>query len=506
MGLLRRDFLTTAGASILTLCGPPGPVAWAQAFDFAQVRAKAEQLSKAAYAAPQAPVPEALRALKERGYRQIRFRGDQALWHAEEQPFRIVFSHLGWLYQHPVAVNLVDGAEVLTVPYRQDMFDFGEDGFAKDLPDDLGFAGFRVHHSLADPAHYPEIASFDGSSRFRFVGHGQVYGAAARALAIDTATSNGEEIPQFREFWLKRPTPDAAEMTIYAILDSPGLSAAYQFVFRPGAVATMDVRAVLFPRRTIEKLGIAPLSSMFLFGEGGRRGFDDYRPEVHDSDGLLIYNGRGEWLWRPLANHPSLQISAFLDENPRGFGLLQRDRDPQDYQDLGAEYERRPSLWVEPIGDWGPGWVELVEIPSDRETNNNIIAFWVRKGGVEAGTSIEVGYRIHAQLDQPPRPPLGRAVATRIGAGSAPDSRRFVVDFSGGPLADLGREVTLDAVLKAHAGEVGKPQLAFNPGTGGRRVMFDLFPNGEELCEMSCSLRRGEETMTETWLYRWTSA
>jgi periplasmic glucans biosynthesis protein len=505
MGLLRRDFLTAAGVSTLALCEPTWSVAQAQAFDFARVRAKAQELSKASYVAPQSSVPEALRALKERGYRRIRFRGEQALWHAEEQPFRVVFSHLGWLYQQPVVINLVDGAGVLTVPYRRDMFEFGEDGFSADLPDDLGFAGFRVHHSLADPTDYPEIASFDGSSPFRFIGHGQVYGAAARALAIDTATSRGEEIPQFREFWLKRPTPDAAEMTIYAILDSPGLSAAYQFVFRPGAVATMDVRAVLFPRRGIEKLGIAPLSSMFLFGESGRRRFDDYRPEVHDSDGLLIYNGRGEWLWRPLVNHGSLQISAFQDESPRGFGLLQRDRAFEDYQDLDARYERRPSLWIEPIGEWGRGWVELVEIPSQRETNDNIIAFWVRRD-VEAGKPIEVAYRIHAQLDQPRRPPLGQALATRIGPGRAPDSRRFVVDFAGGPLADLGRGAGLETVLKAHAGEVGEPQLEFNAEIGGWRATFDLFPNGEELCEMSLFLKRGGETMTETWLYRWTSA
>jgi periplasmic glucans biosynthesis protein len=506
MGLRRRDFLTTAAASVLAMSGPPWRDARAQAFDFAAVRAKAEELSKASYAAPEASVPEALRSLKERAYRQIRFRGDHALWHDGGQPFRVVFSHLGWLYQQPVAINLVDGAEVLTVPYRREMFDFGENGFAEGLGDDLGFAGFRVHHSLADLRDYPELASFDGSSRFRFIGHGQVYGAAARALAIDTATSSGEEIPQFREFWLQRPTPDAAEMTVYAILDSPGLSAAYQFVFRPGAVATMDVRAVLFPRRTIEKLGIAPLSSMFLFGESGRRRFDDYRPEVHDSDGLLIYNGRGEWLWRPLVNHGSLQISAFQDESPRGFGLLQRDRDFEDYQDLDHQYERRPSLWVEPIGPWGPGWVELVEIPSERETNDNIIAFWVKREAAEAGKPIEIAYRIHAQLDQPRRPPLAQAMATRTGPGNAPDSRRFVVDFAGGPLADLGRGAALEAVLKAHAGEVGEARLEFNARTGGWRATFDLFPNGEELCEMSLFLRRGGETMTETWLYRWTSA
>lgn len=505
MGLRRRDLLATAGATVLVAGVPPWPKARAQAFGFEQVRARAQELAQSPHVAPEAGVPEALRALREHEYRQIRFRGDQALWHGEKQPFRVAFSHLGWLYQRPVAVNVAEGGDLFSVPYRANMFDFGEDGYAGDLPDGLGFAGFRVHHSLGDPNHYPEIASFDGSSRFRIIGHDQVYGAAARALAIDTATSNGEEIPQFKEFWLKRPTQDAAEMTVYALLDSPGISAAYQFVLKPGPVAVLEVTAALFPRRAIEKLGIAPLSSMFLFGETGSRVFDDYRPEVHDSDGLLMHSGRGEWLWRPLANHSSLQISAFLDENPRGFGLFQRDRDFENYQDLAARYERRPSLWVEPVGDWGPGWIELVEIPSDHETNNNIIAFWVRKAPVEAGKPLEVAYRMHAQLDQPRRPQLGRAVATRVGPGAGPDARRFVIDFAGGPLAGLGRDAKIEAMVEARSGETGSPRVEFNPETGGWRATFDLFPNGEELCEMSCALHRGEETMTESWSYRWTS-
>lgn len=507
MRCLRRDFLTGAGAGVLgAAVAPPWPAAWADPLRFEDVRKKAAELARSEYVAPTSQIPEFLRSLDARGYEQIRFRADQSLWRSDDQPFRLAFSHLGWLYQRPVVVNVVESGEVLVVPYRPDMFDFGADGPGGQVPDDLGFAGFRLHHSYADPAAFPEIARFDGSSRFRVIGYDQVYGAAARALAIDTATSNGEEIPQFKEFWIKRPPPGAAEITIYALLDSPSLAGAYQFVIRPGLVTLAEVTAVLFPRRTVEKLGLAPLASMFLFSESGVRSFDDYRPEVHDSDGLLIHNGRGEWLWRPLSNHRSLQISAFADESPRGFGLCQRDRDFESYQDLSAHFERRPTLWVEPIGEWGPGWVELVEIPSERETNDNVLAFWVGRTPLEAGKALRVAYRIHAQMDQPRRPPLGRVGSTRIGPGGAPDSRRFVLDFAGGALAGLGRDVALEAVAKAGKGEVGAPKMAFNPDSGGRRVTFDLYPNGEELCEMSCFLRRGEEMVTEIWSYRWTSA
>ena len=92
--------------------------------------------------------------------------------------------------------------------------------------------------------------------------------------------------------------------------------------------------------------------------------------------GLALQTGQDEHSGDRSPIRATLQISAFADTSPRGFGLLQRERMFADYQDLEARYENRPSVWVEPIGDWGEGAVELVEIPSEQEVNDNIVAFW----------------------------------------------------------------------------------------------------------------------------------
>jgi len=310
----------------------------------------------------------------------------------------------------------------------------------------------------------------------------------------------------FREFWLEKPTPGADEIKIYALLDSPSITGAYEFIVHPSVVTVTDVRASLFPRRGIEKLGIAPLTSMFMFGENRGRQFDDFRPELHDSDGLLINNGSGEWLWRPLSNHNTLQVSAFLDENPRGFGLMQRDLNFESYQDLDDHYQKRPSTWVEPTSPWGPGHVELIEIPSDHRDNDNVVAFWVPDAAVEVGQPIDLSYRLHFQLDQPRRPPLGRVEATHIGPAKSGPGRRFVVDFKGGRLDELAPDADVKAKVKAHQGELGPITLRSNRELGGWRLAFDLHPNGEPLCEMRGTLSVNDEDVTEIWTYRWTPA
>ncbi|MEL6962802.1 MAG: glucan biosynthesis protein, partial [Pseudomonadota bacterium] len=300
--------------------------------------------------------------------------------------------------------------------------------------------------------------------------------------------------------------PGADEIKILALLDSPSIAGAYEFIIHPSVVTVADVRASLFPRRTIEKLGVAPLTSMFMFGENRGRQFDDYRPELHDSDGLLINNGTGEWLWRPLANHSKLQVSAFIDENPRGFGLFQRDLNFEHYQDLDERYHKRPSAWVEPTSPWGPGHVELIEIPSDHPDNDNVVAFWVPDTPVEVGRSIDLSYRLHFQLDQPRRPPLGRVEATRIGPSKTVGGRRFVVDFVGGRLEELAPDADIKATVKAHQGELGPISLRHNRELGGWRLAFDLHPNGEPLCEMRALLSVNDQDVTEIWTYRWTPA
>ncbi|MGI9451139.1 MAG: glucan biosynthesis protein [Geminicoccaceae bacterium] len=473
-------------------------------FGLDQVRALAEELASSPYQANDVVLPEKLRALDVPTYQQIRYRDEEALWRDDHSRFRVVFRHLGSYYTRPIRVNVVDRGHVLEVPYRQELFDYGADGFSKDLPPDLGFAGLTLHYAEDGPVHFPEIATFHGASYFRLLGRDQQYGISARGLAVDTALPKGEEFPLFREFWLEKPAPGADEIRLFALLDSPSITGAYEFTLHPSVVAVAEVKAVLFPRRAIEKLGIAPLTSMFMFGENKGRQFDDFRPELHDSDGLLINNGSGEWLWRPLSNHSTLQISAFLDENPRGFGLFQRDLNFEHYQDLDDRYHRRPSFWVEPTSPWGPGHIELIEIPSDHADNDNVVAFWVSDAPAEVGRPIELSYRLHSQLDQPRRPPLGRVEATRIGPSQGHGGRRFVVDFKGGRLDELAPDANLNALVKAHQGELGPIELRHNRELGGWRLAFDLFPNGEPLCEMRALLDLNQEEVSEIWTYRWT--
>ena len=518
MSLHRRQFMTTsAGATLGVLASAP---VWADsekingvhdsgtngsaAFGFEQVRARAEELSNTSYQTDDAVLPDKLRALDVPTYQQIRYRDEEALWRDDQSRFRVVFRHLGSYYKKAITINVVDEGYVSTVPYHRDLFEYASDDFAKDLPPDLGFAGLTLHYAEDGPVHFPEIATFHGASYFRLLGRDQQYGLSARGLAVDTGLPKGEEFPLFREFWLEKPSPGADEIKIYALLDSPSITGAYEFIVHPGVVAVSEVKATLFPRRPIEKLGIAPLTSMFMFGENRGRQFDDFRPELHDSDGLLINNGSGEWLWRPLSNHRTLQISAFLDENPRGFGLFQRDLNFEHYQDLDDRYHKRPSTWVEPTSPWGPGHVELIEIPSDHKDNDNVVAFWVPDAPAEVGRPIELSYRLHSQLDQPRRPPLGRVEATRIGPSKDDGGRRFIVDFKGGRLDELAPDAKVTAVVKAHQGELGPFELRHNRELGGWRLAFDLFPNGEPLCEMRALLNLNQEEVSETWTYRWT--
>ena len=473
-------------------------------FGFSDVRGIAEQLASQPYQPDELVLPERLRTLDAPNYLKIAYRDEAALWRDDESRFRIVFRHLGSYYQKPIKINVIGHDGVSEVGFKKDLFNYDIDGLADDLPDDLGFAGLTVHYAADGPAHFPETATFHGASYFRLLGRDQQYGLSARGLAIDTALPKGEEFPLFREFWLEKPVPGEDEIKILALLDSPSITGAYEFILHPSVVTVADVKASLFPRRAIEKLGIAPLTSMFMFGENRGRQFDDFRPELHDSDGLLINNGSGEWLWRPLANHSKLQVSAFLDENPRGFGLFQRDLDFNHYQDLEKHYHKRPSTWVEPTSPWGPGHVELIEIPSDHHDNDNVVAFWVPDAPVEAGRAIDLSYRLHSQLDQPRRPPLGRVEATRIGPGETGAERRFLVDFKGGRLDELAPDAELKATVKAHQGELGPITLRHSRELGGWRLTFDLAPNGEPLCEMRATLRLNDEDVTEIWTYRWT--
>lgn len=473
---------------------------------FGQIQAEAARLAAQPYADRGNELPRFLSELNYDQYRDIRFRGDHSLWLSEKLPFQVQFFSRGSIFRDRVQLHLVEQGTPTLVEFDPAMFDFGRLPVPMDIPRDLGFAGFRLHHPLNVNHYLDEVVAFLGASYFRVVGRGEVYGLSARGLAVNTGLSSGEEFPVFREFWLERPYPQAKEFTVYALLDSPSVAGAYRFVITPGAATEVAVTLYLHFRSDIEKLGIAPLTSMYFHGKTTQHYVDDFRPEVHDSDGLLIEAGGGEHIWRPLNNPQRLAFSTFKVDNPRGFGLLQRERSFARYMDLEAKYQRRPSAWITPVGNWGAGAVELVEIPSEGEFDDNIVAFWVPAEPVKAGSTRAFEYKLTFGDDTGGTDTLlGRTVSMGIGPGADRESgqRLFVVDFAGGELPLLPDSAPLTADVSTSAGALGPAVVERNPFTGGFRVFFEFSPGDAELAELRCNLRSGETTVSETWTYQW---
>ena len=512
----RRILAASVGMAAATLAGPLPLLAQDTAatpeFDIELVKQRARELAAKRFDDGRESLRDDLKNLSYEQYQDIRFRPDRALWR-DDGLFQAQFFHRGYFFDRPVRINVLDEGGPRPLASQAGMFDFGANRFDPPPSDNLGFAGFRLHYPLHRPDYFDEFAVFLGASYFRLLGREQHFGLSARGLAIDTALSKGEEFPFFREFWLQRPAPDATAIKLYALLDSESATGAYSFVLRPGSTTEVDVTATVYPRRDIAKLGIAPLTSMFMFGENRSRQFDDFRPEVHDSDGLLMHAGHGEWIWRPLQNPRAVRISTFLDRNPRGFGLMQRDRDFASYQDLEMNYQRRPSLWVEPVGDWGAGRVELVEIPSDEEVNDNVVAYWVPEAPAVGGQPVDVSYRLHAAGLVDRTPPRGRTVATRWGLARysghpnrAPaELLRFSLDFAGGDLDLLRPEQPVHLVVSASSGEIRNTRAHKNDAIGGWRALFDFLPDGDKPADLRCFLRLRNDVLTETWSYLWTA-
>ncbi|MCL2385032.1 MAG: glucan biosynthesis protein G [Alphaproteobacteria bacterium] len=488
-----------------------GPPQIPPKFDFADVVRRARDLASAPFDTATPALPDALNKLDFDAWRDIRFRPDKALFDSPQSRFRLQLFHLGHLYRRPVTINTIRDGIAAPIPYSPGLFDYGRTKIDKPLPVNLGFAGFRLHYPLNSPKIFDEVVAFVGASYFRFLGRGQRYGLSARALAIEAGTVN-EEFPFFREFWLETPEANADQATIFALLDGASVTGAYRFDLYPGIETSIEVSVTLFLRRPNVKCGLAPLTSMFFIGEDDHRFDDDYRPELHDSDGLLIHSGSGEWIWRPLRNPLQPEVSAFLDKDGRGFGLLQRDRDFNHYQDLDLAYELRPSLWVEPRGAWGEGHIELVELPTDHETNDNIVASFVPKDPPEPGTPFGYAYRLAADLDFPQLSPNGRALntyQTRAAAlGSSepppPGSRRFIIDFTGGDLAYyLDNPELVEAVPSTSQGTITRSFIVPNSHTKGFRAVIDVALQPGQSTDMRAFLRTGTKALTETWTFPW---
>lgn len=472
----------------------------AEMFDFEMLRHRAKLLAAQPYAPPAEVVPEWLRTISYDQYRIIEFDAAKSLWRRDGLPFQAQFFHLGNLFRQPVRLWEVKGKRAEPIEFDRDFFNYHQLKIGGPMPETMGFAGFRLIYPLNRAN--DELGAFLGASYFRFLAQKTFYGLSARGLALDTAINGPEEFPLFTEFWIERPAKDAKSITVYALLDSPSVAGAYRFVITPGADTVMQVKTVLYARRNSEVFGVAPLTSMFWRGENTNVRDDDFRPEVHDSDGILVNTGAGEWLWRPLTNPRGVRTAAFSDENPKGFGLLQRDRNFDNYQDLEAHYHQRPSAWVEPVGQWGRGSVRLVELPTPNEFNDNIVAFWTPEKLPPPGEPIEFEYRLHWFLDQV-RPPGGYATGTRH--QRTHKSERFLVDFDGAYLGKHPADGTIEpAISVGPGGELEHTSLDKNPYNGSWRLTFVVKPDGSgRPIELRAFLRKGPHVATETWSYLW---
>ncbi len=506
----RRDVLK---AALVTLAAGTSPPALADAppptapqpprFSRDSVVELARALAKRPYAPPPSELREPFATLTYEQYVGIRTKPGAAIWADENKGFLIEPLHRGPIFAPEVELFIVEDDISRRVAYDQTKFDYGVVKAPDKIPD-MGFSGFRVLRAQAEGAP-SEVALFQGATFCRASALGQNLGVTERGLSLRTGDPRGEEFPAFRAYWIEKPALGDNALVIHALLDSPSVAGAYRFTLRPGEATIIDTELTLVPRANIDNFGLAGMAAASLFTPLDRRRNDDIRPMVAEANGLQMLTGKDEWLWRPVSNRTDLQFSAFVDTNPKGFGFLLRNRDISAYQDDDQHWERRPSLWIEPLGEWGEGAVQLIEIPSESEINQNIVAYWRPKQPLVAGKEAVFAYRQFWCWEPPARPPAAIAAEARGGRGPMPKLRRFVIVFTGEALGDAQRAANLKASLTTSPGSATNIRSFHNPQAKTCRVVFDVDPAGETFCEMRLVLQSGDDPISETWLYRWTS-
>jgi len=511
----RRDFLKLAIAGALSGAGSPFAAALAPAeaaapaaqtgpptpFTADTVLDVARTLAKKSFEAPSTPLPDPFANLTYEQYVGIRAKADAAIWGDENIGFAIEPLHRGFIFSTPMDIYLVENGLAQKLAYDRTRFDFGKLQVPAELPD-IGFSGFRVLQKM-DGGALNEVAIFQGASFFRAEARGQNFGVSARGLSIRTADPQGEEFPLFRAVWIEKPSLAANVLVIHALLDSVSLTGAYRFTLRPGEATIIDTELTLIARVAVDHFGLGAMSATYLFGPLDHKRPDDLRPAVYEIDGLQILTGKGEWLWRPVSNRNTLQVSAFLDDNTRGFGLIQRSRAFERFQDDVQHWEARPSLWVEPIGDWREGEVRLVEIPTDSENNDNIIAYWRPKTGIAANAEIAFAYRQFWCWAPPSRPDLAMVVGSRT--GKVGKQQRFLVDFSSESFVKPEAMAGIKPNLTAAPGKITWTETIPTAARMNFRVAFDLEPSSDGYSELRLVLESDGKPVSETWLYRWTA-
>lgn len=473
--------------------------------DHAFVVQLARDRAGTAYEPHRGEVHEFFRKLNYDTYQRITFRRDQALWHDAGLRFRLEFYHPGYLFTRALQLHEISDSHTQPIPFTRNHFDFHDLEVPWLSQRGLNYAGFRALHPLNQPDKWDEVVTFLGASYFRALGKGHRYGLSGRGLALNAGGPQKEEFPTFTEFWIRKPVPSDQTLHVHALLEGPSVTGAYTFNITPGEETVIMTRATLFFRQRVEVVGLAPLSSMFWFGETSPHRFGDFRPEVHDSDGLLIATDPETRLWRPLLNPAEVTLTDYDVPTLAGFGLLQRDRLMSSYEDFEARYDARPSVWIEPVGTWPPGRIRLVELPSHTEYEDNITAFWVPREPIQPGQPFELAWKQRWTSSGHFGGPAGWVSATRHAVhDGAKDVTKFIVDFDRDSLAAVPADakVTGDVTVEGPA-EIRHVQV-FRGDDGRRRLLVQLkAAPGSPAVQVRARLMQDGRALTETWTTRW---
>jgi glucans biosynthesis protein len=470
-------------------------------FGYQDVVRRARDLAAVGFDKNPPALPEALAKLDAEASRELRFRPEKAFLSAQGGPFRANLVHAGALARQPATINIIRDGVPSSIPYAAALFDYGKVKFERPLPVNLGFGGFRIGYPLNDPRASNDVASVMAHNAIQLLGRNQRAGTILRGLVLDSGGNEPDELPWFREFWIEQAGSTGEKLTLYALLDSPSATAAFHCVISPGIDTVMDVTLTVFARKSLSRIGIAPLSSMFLTGENDKRLNGDYRPERHNADALVIRADSGEWMFRPLRNPAQPSLTSLVESNPRGFGLIQRDRNFDHYQDLDQSYETKPNLWIEPRGNWGDGRLDVVERPSQDESQNNITAFWTPRLPIEPGQGQSWSYRITSSLNENLLHPLGRAINTFVTTSPLPSNKRVIVDFAGNNLSYFfPAPDQVKIVASASTGTLSQTTLQPNPRIDGFRAILDVALLPGQKSDIKLALQSAGRPLTETWL------
>ncbi|MBP9887816.1 MAG: glucan biosynthesis protein [Leptospiraceae bacterium] len=475
-----------------------------RSFDYEELRKKAKELLSKPYKEPKKTITKSLAELNYDKYKDIRFLPEKSIWREEGSPFQLQFLHPGYIYDYNVLINEVKNSKSFPIYYNSSYFDFSAIQLKEKNSNEIGFSGFKVHYPINTDEHTDEFLVFQGATYFRAVSQNQFYGLSARGLATNTGMPYAEDFPIFKEFWIKKPASKDESIKIYALMDGKSAVGAYEFEFIPGKITETRVKAEIILRKEVDRLGIAPLTSMYWYGENSEASHPSAYPEIHDSDGLLVLNANDEWIWRPLENPKKPTLNSFSSENVRGFGLLQRDREFSSYEDSEMKYHLRPGAWVEPEGDWGKGSVQLYRSPTKQDSDDNIGAFWVPDEMPKVGEALNLSYKIFWVNQNPNSKTIADVVATRVKpVPKETDSYIYQIDFKGGKLKGVENPSDLEAVVTAtESAGVSEITVQKIPETEKWRCSFKLTHKANSKpVELKAFLKKSDSVITESWTY-----